>query len=386
MFYGFTFAIGKESLIANNESDIVRYVSELKELYGKDLSFDDAIKVFTESGEADILRTFLAIVISRFSNSQQVLTAVYGFIFGFFFSRNIWYVIERLNGKLKGMTILLLLVFFLVNPFWNINGFRFNTAVHIFIYGLLPFLYEGKKKGILIAASAVLVHFSFLLPVSLLLIYVVLGNRMNIYFGLFVLSIFISNIDIGEFNSFIEANVPEVFVERSKGYRDEEKVNDFRREDDGKDAISNFDEGGIVQNWYVVYYFGALYNSEMLILVALYFLGRRFILTNKWLLNGYCFTLLIFAIANIMSSLPSGSRFLMLASLSALAVIIFYVQNQEKEKYIYRVLLFTIPFLLLYVIVLLRTGLYSVSVNTIVGNPILSLITDYNLSLNDLIK
>ena len=173
VFFGFTFAIAKE----NNDIDVVRYMDELRELNARSLSLTDIMDVFRDSGDVDILKTLIAIIVSRFTNNTQVLTAVYGFIFGFFYSRCIWYLFERLRGKLKWVTVLMIIVFSLINPFWNLNGFRFNTAVLIFLYGLLPFLFENKKSKLVLSYLSVFVHFSFLLPVVILTVYILAGNR-----------------------------------------------------------------------------------------------------------------------------------------------------------------------------------------------------------------
>ena len=381
VFYGFTFAIAKE----NNDTDIVRYIDELKELYGKSLSFSDMINLFRESGEADVLRTIIAILVSRFTSSAQVLTAVYGFVFGFFFSRCIWYIIERMKGKLKWAAVIMLIVFALIDPFWNLNGFRFNSAVLVFIYGAMPFVFENKKSKLIVCYLSVLVHFSFLFPAVILTIYVLAGNRKNFYFGFFILSVFISNINITEFNGFLEKYVPEIFLERSEKYRDEERVEEFREGERG--ATVESEEGVIIiKNWYAVYYLRILYWSVSTLLTAIYIFGGRVFAGNKWVLNGYCFSLLFFGFANIMQSLPSGERYLMVASLFSVATIIFYLQNQAHERYVTGLIRILVPALLLFIIVSLRTGLYSISITTILGNPLLMAFTDYNLSLNDIIK
>lgn len=380
VFYGFTFAVAKEAY----DADITRYIGDLKELYGKSLSISDMVEVFKDSGEADVLRISLAILISRFTDSAQVLTAVYGFIFGFFFSRNIWYIIEHMKGKLKWISILLIVTFFLTNPFWNINGFRFNTAVLMFIYGIFPYLYEGKKSRLFVSYLALLVHFSFLFPIMILTGYLALGNRKNFFFGFFIVSIFISNINVTEFNTLVEANVPEIFLERSKHYRDEDRVESFRQNDDS--VIESQQGVEVAVNWYALYYLRALHFSLMAILIALYFFGKKVLQENKFLNNGYCFSLFFFGFANLLISLPSGERFLMIASLSTLALVIFYLQNQVYERFVTNVTLMAVPAILLFCVVALRTGLYSVSINTLIGNPVMSIFTDYNLSLNDLIK
>ena len=381
IFYGYTFAISKE----NDDTDIIRYVDELKELYGKSLSFGDILDLFRESGDADVVRTIIAIVVSRFSNNAQVLTAVYGFIFGFFYSRCIWYITERMLGKLKWATVLMIAVYVLINPFWNLNGFRFNTAILVFMYGALPFLFEKNKFRLIWCYLSVLVHFSFLFPIAILTIYLLAGNRKTVYFTFFVLSVFISNINITTFNSVMEQYVPEAFLERSEKYRDEDRVEEFREGDRGA-TLESTEGVVIVKNWYAVYYLRLMYWSLSAMLITIYIFGGRVFAGNKWVLNGYCFSLLFFGFANIMVSLPSGERYLMIASMLSAATVIFYLQNQQHEKYLTSVTSALVPALLVFIIVSVRTGFYSISITTLLGNPIIMLFTDYNLSINDIIK
>ena len=141
IFYGYTFAIAKE----NSDTDIVRYIEELKDLYSKSLSFYDMIDIFRDSGEADVLRTIVAIIVSRFTDNPQVLTAVYGLIFGFFFTRCMWYVLERLKGKLKWGAVLMLVVFALIDPFWNLNGSGLIQQ-HLYFYMALCLIFLKIKK------------------------------------------------------------------------------------------------------------------------------------------------------------------------------------------------------------------------------------------------
>ena len=106
-FYGFAFAIG----IENQGADIVRYVADYQHLHGEQMTISKAISVFAESGDIDVLSTFIAIVLSRFTENQSILTLVYGTIFGFFFSRNMWFVLERLKGNIRLITVLLFVFF-----------------------------------------------------------------------------------------------------------------------------------------------------------------------------------------------------------------------------------------------------------------------------------
>ena len=370
-FYGFAFAIGAE----NAGSDIVRYISEIRKLHGEPMTFSAVIGYFLQSGEVDVLDTFISVILSRFTDNQSVITLVYGIVFGFFLSRNMWYVLERLEGKIKPITIFLFVCFFLVIPIWEMNGFRMWTAAHVFIYGLLPYLFEGNKKGILISVSAILVHFSFIIPVGILLGYLLLGNRLVIYFALFVATFFISEINLEAFNNLVENYAPEVIQERSSSYRTEANVEEHRT------------KAGQGQVWYAQWYGRALKWSVMGFLVLLFFTGRPFFKKNKRYLNLFSFVLLFYGMANLFSSLPSGGRFISIANLGALALIILYIQNRTQEVAMKRFIIAAAPALLLFIVVAVRTGLYSMSATAILGNPIIAMFfVGEHISLNDVMK
>lgn len=369
-FYGYVFAIGAET----EGMDIVGYIAGYQRMYGVQLTFAQAVQYFQESGEIDILRTVISIGLSRFTDSPAALTLVYGTIFGYFLSRNLWFLLERLEGKIAPVTLLVLACFFLVNPIWQINGFRMWTAVHVFLYGLLPYLFDGKKKGLWIASLSILVHFSFIVPVGVLLGYVVLGNRLTLYFGFYLATLFISELNITAFNEFMEAYTPEILQERTAGYRSESGIEARMAEPE-------------TRNWYVVWYGRALTYSAMGFLMILYVKGRGFIRENTGWHSLFSFTLLFYGVANIMSLLPSGGRFLVIANLCALALIALYIQNRPREVVMSRFVKVAVPALLLYIVVSLRTGLYSISATAIMGNPVIAMfISGEHLSLNDLMR
>jgi len=370
-FYGFVFAIGAES----QGSDIVRYVENLKQLHSVSISLMDGVRYYQQSGEIDILRIVIDLVLSRFTDSQIILTFVYGIIFGFFFSRNMWYILERLKGKIKPITILLFTCFFLVIPIWNINSFRMWTAAHMFIYGLLPYLFEGKRGGAVVASMAILVHFSFIVPVAVLYAYIFLGNRLVLYFSFFLITLFFSEINMNIFNNVINNYAPQIVQERTESYRSESAVQD-RKEGGGNRPV-----------WYARYYGVALRWSIKGFLIVLFLKGRNFFTENKRWLNLFSFTLLYYGVASFFSSIPSGSRFLVIANLLALALIILYVQNREHEVVLKRFIIAATPLLLLFIVVAIRIGLYSMSASAILGNPVIAMFWngDY-ISLNDFVK
>lgn len=373
IFYGLTFAMGAES----EGSDIVRYVAEYQELHIEEMTYSSAVEYYQESGEIDVARTIIAIGLSRFTDSQPVLTMFYGILFGFFFSRNLWYIMERLQGRLLPITILLLACFFLSNPIWKINGFRMWTAAHMFIFGLLPFLCEGKARYLWVSFLSLAVHFSMLVPIGVLIGYMMLGNRLYLYFGVFLFTYFFAELDISAFNNVMEAYAPEALQERTSSYR---------TEGPDRPGMEVASQGGGTR-WYASWYGRALRYSIAALLIGLFVTGRKFFAEHKYWMNLFCFVLCMYSAANILTALPSGSRFFTFAEMSALALLILYIQNVPREKVMKRFIIAVSPGLVLFALVAFRIGLYSMSATAILGNPVVAyfMFEEY-ISLNDFLR
>jgi hypothetical protein len=372
IFYGFTFVIGKE----NAGGDIVRYVAQFKSLYNEEISVQKFLLLYEEEeGGIDIVRLLLAVGLSRFTDSQAILIASYAFIFGFFFTRNVWFILSNLAGKLKPFTILFFLVFILIDPIWNINGFRFNTAVHIFLFGLIAFFFKKNKWGLLISAMATFVHFSFVFPTITLAVYLLFGNRTHLYFVLFLVTLFVSEIDLELFTTYANEYLPEAFFEKGDAYLTEERVMMYRGHNPATPKA-----------WYAAMYLEALRWTVVAFVILVYFKGRVFLTSNRSRLSLFSFLLLFYAPSNMLNSLPSGGRFLMLVHLIAVLIIIVYIHENYREPILRPAIVIALPFILLFMIVESRISLDSIGITTIIGNPLIVMIADSSIPLIDLFK
>ena len=205
---------------------------------------------------------------------------------------------------------------------------------------------------------------------SILLFYIVFN-----YFFFFIATFFISEINLEFFNNIIENFAPEGIQDRTSGYRNEKYVEIYRE---------STEESRV---WYARWYGTALKWSVMGFLVVLFFQGKDFLKRNKNWLTLFCFTLLFYGVANLLSSLPSAGRFVSIANLCALTFIILFVQNNLYGLVLERFIWSVLPALTLYIIVAIRIGLYSMSATAILGNPIISMFfVGEHISINDFIK
>lgn len=370
VFYGFTFVISNESL------DAARYRNELVKMYKAPIgSFADfwLLLYNKETNYVDILQPLITFVLSRVTDNPHILFAVFGLIFGFFYTRNVWYLIDRTSGRLSITAATTLAIFCLVVAFWQLNGFRFYTAVHVFIYGV--FIYaEGKKwKGFLFAAFSILIHFSMVLPFFLMAIYYLVGNRIVIIFGLYFASFFVSQISPAVFKQYSES-LPAVFQNRTEKY-----VSDPYLKARAKQA-------GQSLNWYVNGRMTALQYAINICLVWLFLNHKRNLTNCPQALSLLCLGLLIGSVANISASLPSAIRFLSILYLLTLASFFLLTQSTRRDLFPAVVMLPFVVASLLYIVVEVRIGFYTIGVMTVVGNPVTALFVESNTALIDLIK
>lgn len=369
-FFGYSIILSEQ----HYGLDIFGYVTEFEALHQRSMSVDDILKYFRDSGEIDILRTLLAYLLSRVTGEATILTLLYGTIFGFFLSRNIWFILERLEGKIAPATSIVLVCFFMVNPIWEINGFRMWTATHIFVYGLLPYLFDGKKSGLWISILSVMVHFSFIVPVGVMIAYLVLGNRLWIFFGFYVSTLFLAELNLTAFDEMMDAYAPEILRDRTGGYTSE-------------GYIEQREESAAARPWFLVWSGRAITYFIMGFLFVMMVKGREFFRENMGWHNLFSFTLLLYGVANILSVIPSGGRYVTIAQLFALALIALYIQNRPNEKMMKNYVIIVFPALLLFLVVSLRMGLPLMSATWIMGNPILAvLFADSHFSLYDLMR
>ncbi|MCB0743252.1 MAG: EpsG family protein [Ignavibacteriae bacterium] len=366
-FFGYTMVISNEGMDANRYRDQFIEISEaggetnlVKGIYAED------------TGYVDVLKPFLDRLVSLFTNNYKILFLIYGLIFGYFFSRNIWLLLENIKQPIVSSSIILLILFSLINPIWNINGFRFWTAAQIFVYGCLLFFLKRDKIGIILSFIALFVHFSFMLPVLILFIYLFIGNRLTIYFYFFITSLFITEINLEVVRSSIEGILPVIF---------ETKVVNYTNEAYREQKVAGFKN----MNWYIIYNAFLLKYVIYLYFIFLYWKNRIKIRRNKAVYSLFSFILFYFGIANIVASIPSGGRFLTVAYSFAIALIYIYVQTY-KDDLINFIVKVSLPILLLYIIVSIRLGFDTIGITTVIGNPIVALFMDKDRALIELIK
>jgi len=176
-------------------------------------------------------------------------------------------------------------------------------------------------------------------------------------------------------NSYMEAYLPESILTRTSQYRDIENVQYYR---------TNVNESKV---WYAVWYTKVLSYVVFGLLIYVYYAIKKAKVENATILRIYSFILLFLSVTNIVGTFPSGGRFYYIGNCVAMSFFVYLVSYNlipTLKEHSFR---WVLPFLIFFILISFRNSLYSLSISTIFGNPLIALYTiNENVSLNDIIK
>lgn len=325
MFMGAIQIFHPEGTILGIGIDGSDYALRFINMYDMKVSWASLVKTFFEDGETlDIYQPLLSFFISRFTNNAHVLFFFFALVFGFFYSRNIWYVLGKLPNKSQGWTWVLIAFFILICPIWNINGVRMWTALQVFVYGAMPFIFEKDKSKLYWCFLTILIHFSFILPVVILILYFFLPKKnISIYLIFYLSTLLIKQIDLSFVKDSLLSLFPDFYDNRINMYTNEDYALSVNK--------SAFEMTyflilcSTITNWIIQIY----------VVVSCYLINNY--LNNNLLIKRLCvFSLLIYGISNIFALVPSGGRFITLSQMFMIPLFIFVINLSPHIPYLLR--------------------------------------------------
>lgn len=366
-----------DGALLGDGADGGRYVMRLIEMHDDSKSLLEQIAYnFVYNGSMDYYQLIMTWLVSRITDNGHILFTCFALVFGYFYSRNIWYVMNRLDNVAGKTMFAFVALFFLACPIWKINGVRMWTATHILVYSILPYVMEGEKRNLKWLIAVPFVHFSFLYITVLSLIYVSLPNRFisgniilkNVILTVFVLSMVMSSLNIDALATYLEQISPESYEERIELYSADYVL------DNAKERISNV-------NWYVRTS-GDICFWAINILLLLCVIGKQRNNEKDYMLY-YC--LIISALANVASQIPSGGRFITVAHLFSLAYILWRLSIFDDSLFRKVANIAFYP-LLITIVFSIREGMDYYGISLVFGNFFTTIFWDNNVPIINFIK
>ncbi|MBK8502219.1 MAG: hypothetical protein IPL46_08430 [Saprospiraceae bacterium] len=276
---------------------------------------------------------------------------------GYFYSRNIWFLIDEAKGPIKTAALPFLLLFIFLVPFWLINGFRFWTATHMFIYGVIYLFYLKKSKiGALALILSALTHIAFLLPCGIVIGYFFIPKNGWLFIFILLISILFLRVDLIFFinmipTSLIEGQLPVLTNYLNEGYA----------------------EGRAVQveslNWYAKYKDLPLYIYAISTIVILVVYKIRMTQNKGWL-DIFYFGVLLFSVTTILDVIPSAGRLFSVAYLFIFAAFFLLVQREELNASLQWYFILGYFVIALPIAIQIRISMDFIGPNTLLYNPL----------------
>lgn len=368
VFYGLTF------VVVDDGRDATKYRERFEEMSASTATVNKFITILfrEETQYVDFLQPLISFFVSRFTSDYHILFGVFGFIFGYFYSRNIWFLLDRAQGKITFSQTAIVIVFSFLVGFWQINGFRFWTAVHMFFFGVVPFLAEGNRKRLWVAFISPLLHFSFLLPVICFISFLLIGNKVKYFFWSFLILLLLSTLKVNVFSA-VASFVPAVYEKKAEAYTNE-------------DYLADKSEGIAARNWYVNFYDKGIRFARNVIVLSLGLFAFQRLSKVKVALSLLGFGLLFESFCLGLISVGSMARFLWLGDMFIFGAYFLFLNSVHSTKRDHQLSLLLLPSFLLFIVVSLRLASDSVNITTVIANLFIFPFIDLEMAIIDLIK
>jgi len=356
-------------------ADSVRYAMALERMYNSSLTWDTLKDTFYGGGNAgtDIYQPIITFLVSRFTGNAHILFCVFAVVFGFFYSRNIWYVLSKCPQKFGFQLGVFFVSLALLTPIWQINGVRMWTALQVFMYGFLPYILDNDKSKIWWSYCAFLFHFSFLILIALLLIYQFTPHKRLPYLILFILTFFVGELDAAIVREKLLGLGLTAFDAKIITYTADHVVESMK---EGVDSYS----------WHVILSQNMSKYIYQGFIVISYLALRKVNISKQRILNDlFCAAALFYSFSNIVASIPSGGRFVLPAQMLSIitAIMIFPLLTNGNIRSLYTLAAWGLIYPIIFSI---RAGMDFWGISLLITNPVTCWFFEDNTPIIEFIK
>ena len=328
-------------------ADRTRIADKFIAIHSSETSFNTLISSFytsydevIERANLDLYFPILNFIVSRFTGNPHWIFFFYALVFGFFYSRSIWYVIENIRGRISLRIGILLFAFAATCSVWDIGGPRIWTAVQVFLYGVIPYIINNDKSKLVWCYLSIFFHFSLVAPVVFLTIYFLLPRNISVFFILFLIAQTISELNLESINTFLKNLGFSEFDNTIDTYASQNYL-ERRKEMELESSVYFLFQSAIFKYPVIIFNF-----------ITYFFVVRKNNIDNN-IKNLFCFTLFFSAFAVFFANIPSGGRFITLSNMISIASFILIWQYLANRTYNFYISLFSLV-MLIYIVTRMR--------------------------------
>ena len=306
-----------EDFMVESQYTWARYMQEVREW----ATFESNIK--------DIYTLTVNVLVGKFTSNYHWTYLIYAAVFGYFYIRSLRLFLKYQKVQNNVIFYLLLFLFCYSNPIFNINGVRFWTASWIAVYASLQIVLEKKYHYSLLLVITPLVHGTFPIWISLLIISLISGRFNKIWKVLFVASSFVTAV------SFLS------ILDNYSGYLPQYMQNQIWSYTQSEGALKKMSGELTAESPLYAQIFSALPGSFTLFLSYLIVFNSNKFTQNQLSKQTYQIFIVLATLTNFLSAIPSVGRF---KALVIPFMVILWAMNHDKlrfyDKYFFYIPLF----------------------------------------------
>ena len=366
IFALFFFFFGTQIIITDS-NDIGRYLQVFSDLSNYDnISFWGYFYSMNEGNQIDYYLPFMTWLISRFTSNSQLFAGILAMLMGLCYGFNFSYIVKRLENTNLLSLVLLFLLFLIPHSFFCTH--RWWMALQVFLLGALPYVLDGKNKYVLFSILSIFIHFSFLYPLVLLLVYRFLPRRSLLLFVvLFFLTNFIDALNINTIAKMFEQYLPDAYAARNESYINAEFLE---------------------HNWFSQSY-KLIWKYVNILLVLYIYLNRKALLGDDSRLRDlFVISLLIGSFVAITAMTEWGGRYFDLSNFLFCCLYVLILSKQPNVGGSFnKVITILSPFLVFNILFQIRGIFVVIGVKTLLfGNVFTTWIIEESTSILELLK
>lgn len=329
----FAFVGGAVCLGSMGGADVAAYVTYFRTACNmQNVGFLDYFHSRPIAQQIDYYSSFVLWLVSRFTSNFKIYLGIIAAIMATFFASNISYIVKHV--ELTKVNILLIAVLALVPQFIFVTH-RWWTAMQVFLYGLLPVVIEKKYKRIIwCVVSAFVIHFSFIYPLFVLIVAIILPQkRLWFFWALYTVTLLMNSFDFNILTPVFDVILPEQTADRTDSYINSELLeHNFLSQSAGLAMkVANV----ILCYWMLIKH-GKLMRENVV-------LRRLFVVS-----------LLLGSFANLASLTEWGWRYLDLANMCLVMLYIFFFSAKANDYNCTRFFRYLSPLFIYFIIYQIR--------------------------------
>lgn len=361
-----------EKVVAYSWSDYWYLLQHLFDEY-KGIQLD----VIVYNSKPDVYALTLSFLVSRFTENPRWFFALVSVVYTGLFLLFIGEVLKLVKIKRSIEWKILFAFLLLIVPFYvGVTGVRFWTALFFFLYFLLRFLNTRKQVNLFYILGAVLIHYTFVVPVLILYLYRVLGvNRAMAHVFVFASLVFFG---LSSATSTLD------FLNETISVLDDSRVKTSAASYTNVEVLEGRKTVMAEANWYVRWKELAVTYS-MLILFLLEYFSILKIRTDNFLRSWYFLYVLFFCVTLLSFKLGSLGRFSYIFYILTIFRLLYSCSISDITPKLKLISFLLLPTLILHVLVTFRAGFYFVDPLLLVGNPAVFLMESSDISLSQLL-